>query len=429
MKSSKICFHNINQPAGGNLSEYRVVGTTTDRDELRTQGWTKMQARSIGGFWFSEQFPLALFIEVLRGCRDYMFPGGQFAEFTPLQPDLCIWLEKVMENPPAGWRFYRGNTECNRPNLEAGWYDDFFATVPDEMLETRRIGALATFEGAIYTSFNRSLHVVGNEKIAYPFTPGMTHHRGIDWGASEEHPFACTWMAYDGMGDWIVYDEYWSNDQSRITQDHAVEILARSFAWGWPVPIEIKQPTARMKPIADAVWARVAEIRPGARPLLDQQFGSTFADPSRPGEINAFNQMGIYVSPGMNDVYKGIDCIRSLLKVNPATDLPKLFIHERCKHLIEEFRKYRWMRGKKPTGTKILNPKAGKPVPLKRDDDTVDSLRYGCYSASMQRGAAPGSCDYKTYVDKRKGVQLDRGAYRGNGNGHANGDGWFSRVS
>ncbi|MFH1417167.1 MAG: hypothetical protein ABII12_02630 [Planctomycetota bacterium] len=36
MKSSKICFHNIDQPAGSNLPEYRVVGTTTNRDELRT---------------------------------------------------------------------------------------------------------------------------------------------------------------------------------------------------------------------------------------------------------------------------------------------------------------------------------------------------------------------------------------------------------
>jgi len=36
MKGSKICFHNISPPAGGNLPEYRVMGTTKDRDELRT---------------------------------------------------------------------------------------------------------------------------------------------------------------------------------------------------------------------------------------------------------------------------------------------------------------------------------------------------------------------------------------------------------
>ncbi len=36
MKSSKICFHNINLPDACNLLEYRVMGTTTDRNELRT---------------------------------------------------------------------------------------------------------------------------------------------------------------------------------------------------------------------------------------------------------------------------------------------------------------------------------------------------------------------------------------------------------
>ena len=63
------------------------------------------------------------------------------------------------------------------------------------------------------------------------------------------------------------------------------------------------------------------------------------------------------------------------------------------------------------------------------DDDTMDALRYCIYSASMQRGAAPGSCDYKTYVDKRKGVQLDRGTYRDGMAATGNGHGWFQRVS
>jgi len=81
------------------------------------QGRAAMQARSIGGFWFSEQFPWDLFIETLRGCRDYMFRGGQFAEFTPIDPELCVAIEKQLDNPPAGWTFYRLNVDENRKNL------------------------------------------------------------------------------------------------------------------------------------------------------------------------------------------------------------------------------------------------------------------------------------------------------------------------
>ncbi len=36
MKSSKVCLHNIDRRVADNLSEYRVEGTTTERDDLRT---------------------------------------------------------------------------------------------------------------------------------------------------------------------------------------------------------------------------------------------------------------------------------------------------------------------------------------------------------------------------------------------------------
>ena len=75
------------------------------------QGRAAMQARSIGGFWFSEQFPWELFVETLRGCREYMFRGGQFAEFTPIDPELCVAIEKQLDNPPRGWKFYRLNVD------------------------------------------------------------------------------------------------------------------------------------------------------------------------------------------------------------------------------------------------------------------------------------------------------------------------------
>ena len=143
------------------------------------QGRAAMQARSIGGFWFSEQFPWELFVEVLRGCRDYMFRGGQFAEFTPINPDLCIAMEKILDKPPKGWGSYRLSTEENRPNLAPEWYDSFQSSVPQEMIQTRFYGALATFEGAIFQSFSPDVHVTDDDAMAR--LPGTKHHRGIDW--------------------------------------------------------------------------------------------------------------------------------------------------------------------------------------------------------------------------------------------------------
>ncbi len=298
-----------------------------------------------------------------------MFDGGQFAEFTPIEPELCLWVEKIMENPPDGWKFYRQNTRANKDNLAEGWFEQFFASVPNEMVQTRMTGALATFEGVIYPSFVPAVHV-DDDPVIIP--PNVTHYRGIDWGASAEHPFTCVWGYVDGLGEWYVYDEYWCADQNKITMDHIEEIMGR---WPWP-----DGPNHQ--------WS--------------------FADPSRPGEINEFGQRGIPTHPASNKVYAGIDCVRSLLKVNTETGKPKLRISgQNCPHLIEELRKYRWKRGRRPTEGAFVNPAVASPIPLKRDDDTVDALRYMLYSASKQHGLAPGSMSHAEY-QKRKGIQVTR---------------------
>lgn len=322
------------------------------------QGRQALQARSIGGFWFSEQFPADVFLEVLRGCREYMFPGGQFCEFTPIDPVLCVWVEKIMENPPKGWKFYRANTQKNKSNLADGWFDQFFASVSDEMLQTRMTGALATFEGVIYPSFNQAIHVV--DKVDFP--RGVFYYRAIDWGASEEHPFVCLWGYVDGEGVWTIYDEYWSTDQTRLLSDHIHEIEVRSREWGYPENY-------------------------GRNP----HYGALFADPSRPDNIAAFSAAGIWIEPANNDVYRGIEAVRVALKYDRLRERAGIRIHRNCNHLIEEMRTYRWRRSRKAESANLLNPSVAAPAPLKRDDDTVDALRYLIYSYNCRNGvASPG---------------------------------------
>lgn len=410
------------------------------------QGRENMQARSIGGFWFSEQFPEAIFTEVLRGVRDTMYAGGQFCEFTPIEPALCIWLERLLDNPPPGWAFYRGNTECNRVNLAGGWYEQFFGAVPDEMRSTRQTGALACYEGVIYPSFS-SAHVVGDEVIVFP--PNVRHFRGVDWGSSEEHPQTCVWGYVDGTGDWFIYDEYWSNEQDKILVDHAVEILARSIYWGWLPPPQCTQAAyAENDPLVavviTAVEARLEELAPEtawrekppeeatprarrrprpndsddrdakgrflwlARHRGSSTYGYTYCDPARPGEITAFARYGLQPAPASNDVFQGIDYVRTLLKIQPASGKPRVFIHKRCEHLIQEMRKYRWKPQPKTTG--LVQHAAPPPVPLKKDDDTVDAFRYMVFSQSRETGKTASVASYSDYQKQRESVQLHRHA-------------------
>ncbi len=353
------------------------------------QGRQALAAKSIGGFWFSEQFPLDRFLETIRGCRDYFYPGSMFCEFTPIDPELSLWVEQIMDERPDGWAFYRCNTECNRVNLADDWFDSFFAAVPDEMRETRMTGALASFEGVIFSGFSPAMHVFGGKFDPEDIPTGVFHYRGVDWGASVEHPFVCLWGYRDGAGYWTIYDEYWSIDQRAITFDHAKNIIEKSEYWGYP-----------------GEWDD--DFAPGGgwkQHKTCPHHLETYADPSRPGEINEFGTRGIPTMPASNDVFKGIDCIRSLLK--PMSDgKPRLRIHKRCKHLIQEMRKYRWKRGVRPSEGNSRNPQVAIAAPLKRDDDCVDALRYMIFSAERGRGAVPGSMRYREYAAKRTGIQL-----------------------
>lgn len=375
------------------------------------QGRRALQARSIGGFWFSEQFPVELFVEVLRGCREYMFRGGMFAEFTPVEPVLCLWVEKAMEEAEQrGYRFYRANTEANRPNLAPDWYDAFVAMLSDEVKGARITGELAIFEGVIYPAFSKAVHVVGDDVID-PFLPGVWHARGVDWGASAEHPFAVVFGYRDGLGDWCIYDEYWSNAQNLTVDDHLQAIVDKSEQWGWP-----------------GRWAKLKKGEPKRWvPGPDPHYGQMYGDPSRPDQITAFNDRGIPTSPAANNVYKGIDQIRSLLKRRLGGQ-PRLLVHQRCKHLVEELRKYRWMRGRKPTdAVLLLNPKVAAPVPLKRDDDTADALRYLIYSYERQQGSEPASSSHQQAAASRRSVQLSAAGVKRFGVEQRRAEGWFDR--
>ena len=331
------------------------------------QGREAMQSKSIGGFMFSEQFPHDLFVEVLRGSREYMFPGGQFAEFTPIDPELCAWVEDVMQNPPEGFNFYRANTAKNT-TLAKGWAESFFGSVPDELLATRLTGALATFEGMIYQAWNPAVHVTSTE-----FKPpeGCRHALATDWGSSEEHPHVSLVGCEDGGGTWWIYDEYFSVDQTKTLEDHAAATIAMLERWGWP---------AKDFRTKDAIIKR--------RIVPDAEHSANYADPSRPGNMTEYTLRGLPTISARNSVIDGINHVRSMLKVNPATGQPRIFVSPRCKRLIAEMRKYRWMRGNKSIPG-IRNPRVAVPEPLKKDDDACDTLRYLLYSRAILPGMTP----------------------------------------
>ena len=156
--------------------------------------------------------------------------------------------------------------------------------------------------------------------------------------------------------------EYWSNRQDRTLEDHSKEL--------------------------EQLVADLPE-----EPLV-------YADSENAPAINQFAAWGWQVQAAIKNVLDSIDCIRSLLKVQPATGEPRLTISAACRRLVAEMRKYRWHKPRSGTASPV-------PRPLKREDDCVDALRYAVYSYEQQQGRAPGSLTYKA-EPVRYGVRLER---------------------
>lgn len=374
------------------------------------QGREAMQARSIGGFLFSEQFPWSVLEEVLRGCREYNFPGAKLCEFTPVDPALSWQLEEMIEEDklPDGWCVYRANTECA---MEAGhvsesWFHEFFGMVPDEMRETRMTGRFASYEGAIYQTLNPLLHFVDDDYV-FPdgnFPLNVHHRRGLDWGGGPENAFACVWKYHNSYGQHVFYDEYVSTDQNLTVHEH---LMACSDRWPWP--------------------------------MKNPHYGATYADPSDPGNIRIASRFSSFhpdydnwaIQNANNRVYEGIDHVRYLLKpaiLRPCrvclgltvgqdgrpcprcrgtgqVKEPRLLIHKKnCPVLCRTLRTYRWERS---TGTGV-NPRDAKPQPLKKDDHACDALRYVLFSEANKTGNTAEAMR-RAPEHKRHGVLLKRG--------------------
>lgn len=315
------------------------------------QGRSKMQASSIGGFCFIEQCPFELIEEVLRGCRDYNFPGSKIVEFTPIDPHLSRPLEDMINNGtlPDDWGVFYCNTQCA---MEAGhvskeWFNEFFGLVSEDMREVRMRGAFASFEGLIYPSFNQRIHTDINILESLP--KGVRHFRAIDWGSGPENAFVCIFGAKDSIGNWSVYDEYYSTDQSMTYLDHAERIKAKHH---W----------------TDDPW-----------------HCQTYGDPASPGLARLFAQAGIPVTSANNQVLEGIESVRLALQLQNGD--PKLLIdREKCKNLVREMQTYTWESGNKNT----RNRRDAAPRPRKYDDHAVDALRYLIHSNNYGKSRVYG---------------------------------------
>ena len=330
-------------------------------------------------------------------------------------------IEKQLDNPPAGWKFYRLNVRSKTGRTSPEWYDSFFASVPDEMMATRKTGALATFEGTIYQSFNPqstwsapTTRIRCQRRSPQALDPRACSITAASTGHQHRTPFVCTWACYDGAGEWLTYDEYWCNQQDKTTFDHAVEVVARSCAWGWPEPDFFRRWTRAVRLPIDIISGRSeAAMQKMRRAFVDavrRPLRNSAASPSAPGRqswrtsaAECMASRSPTLAPGRDQHVQRVgnrDLRRQQrdlqghrqhagLAEGQPDDRPGTALHRQALRPPDRRDAQVPLGQKRPN--MLWSTSLQKPAPLKKDDDCCDADRYCIYTVEVRNGLQPSS--------------------------------------
>jgi PBSX family phage terminase large subunit len=250
-----------------------------------------------------------------------------------------------LKNPESYHLILAPSTE--NIHLPDGYVQGMLDTYSIERIKRDIYGSFDSFEGQVYSEFDRSVHVVRPFRIP----DNWERHIRIDHGY--RNPAAILLAAISPDGDVYVYREIYHR-----------EWLIRELVIG--------NPKEGKKGLADFIGKetkafKTAKIDPSTKARRGTTGESDYDEYRRhwPSKLPVLQM-------AKNDVQLGIDRVKAYLKPHPKLKRPALYIFESCTNLLDEISTYRYPE---------LRPseqgnKSDKEAPLKVNDHAVDALRY-----------------------------------------------------
>jgi phage terminase large subunit len=178
-------------------------------------------------------------------------------------------------------------------------------------------GIWATAEGAVYDTFDPSVHVKHREDSEF-----VQWYLACDKGYT--HPAVILLIGADSDGRWHVAREFY--ERGKLEPEIAEQ------AWVW-----MKEKNVQLCVVDESAASLIAQMQ----------------------------EKGIPAIGGKGEVFDGISKIQARLQVL-GDGLPRLTVEPTCINTMNEFESYIWKVGK--TGA--------KDEPVKENDDAMDSIRY-----------------------------------------------------
>lgn len=296
-------------------------------------GREKFQGTGLDYVWFDEEPPEDIYDECRMRLADRR--GDMFGTMTPLKGRTFVYSRIYMSDDPDVWCEFM--EWADNPYLDPAEIASLTASLPDDVLESRRYGRFVRRSGLVYPEFEESVHVID----PFPVPPEWQDTLSIDPGL--HNPLACHWYAADGDGNVYVVAEHYA--AGKDIDWHAERITAKCRELGW-------------KSDRHGRYAALIDSAADQRTL-----GGTRS------VVSLFADRGILADTRVDkDVYSGINTVKSYLKGESGR--PRLYIFRPCVNLIRELKTYSWGDGERP---------------VKRDDHCLDELRYYLMTAPKAR--------------------------------------------
>lgn len=234
-------------------------------------------------------------------------------------------FKDMAERTDPDWSYHH-YTSYDNPYIDPTEIDKARDEMDDDSFQQEFLGEFRKMRGLIYSQFKRDVHMVDVPKLNTNFT----YYRSLDFGYG--HNAALGYFAVNSDQTAIyMYDGLYRNelDTEQLAENIKLKDIGKYITGAW-------------------------------------------ADSAQPQMIQDLNLKGVGfvgVTKGPDSVVKGIANVAQLLKVRADTGKPTLMFAKHLSWVADEFEQYRWVQNKNEDS-------AVKEMPLKREDDAMDMIRY-----------------------------------------------------
>lgn len=220
---------------------------------------------------------------------------------------------------------YYHYTSYDNPYIDAEEIDKAKQEMDEDSFAQEILGDFRQMKGLVYKTFDRNIHMVDIPNIT-----DFTRFRSLDFGF--KHKMALGYFAVNPDQTAIyMYDGLYREQMD-------TEQLAQNV-----------------------------KMKDGQNFITD-----AWADSAQPQIIEDLRLKGVNFNPvskGTGSIVKGITNVAELLKIRADTGKPTLMFSKQLGWVADEFERYRWVESK---NTEV----AERELPLKREDDAMDMIRY-----------------------------------------------------